>query len=148
MCIVCNFKCQLSFNWNINNVCTTQSCSLTRIQCSHTTNSCHLIVIVKVINSVLSLWMGLWLCSGESTGWSVFSYIMHFHLQRCFQFIILHFSCVESQTRQQLTKIKRHFFIGQRPFDSRLYLDISRSFKCPKCSPVVCLICYYLRSVR
>ena len=27
-------------------------------------------------------------------------------------------------------------------------LDISRSFKCPKSSPVVCLICYYLRSVR
>jgi hypothetical protein len=24
---------------------------------------------------------------------------------------------------------------------SRLYLDISRSFKCPKSSPVVCLIC-------
>jgi hypothetical protein len=29
----------------------------------------------------------------------------------------------------QLTKLKRQFFIGQRPFDSRLYLDISRSFK-------------------
>jgi hypothetical protein len=27
-------------------------------------------------------------------------------------------------------------------------LDISRSFKCPKSSPVVCLICYYLREVR
>jgi hypothetical protein len=35
-------------------------------------------------------------------------------------------------------------FIGQRPFDSRLYLYISRSFKCPKCSPVVCLIIFYL----
>ena len=46
------------------------------------------------------------------------------------------------------TKIKRQICIGQRPFDSRLYLDISRSFKCPKSSPVVCLICYYLRSVR
>jgi hypothetical protein len=54
--------------------------------------------------------------------------------------------------------MKRQIVIGQRPFDSRLYLDISseknrlyldisRSFKCPKCSPVVCLICYYLRSV-
>jgi hypothetical protein len=31
--------------------------------------------------------------------------------------------------RQQLTKIKRQIFIGQRPFDSRLYLDIIRSFK-------------------
>ena len=32
------------------------------------------------------------------------------------------------------------FFIGQRPFDSRFYLDISRSFNCLKCSPVVSLI--------
>jgi hypothetical protein len=68
-------------------------------------------------------------------------------------------------------------FIDIRVFDSRLYLDISRSFKwkesfifryfqdlsseqnrlyldssrpfnCSNCSPVVCLICYYLRSVR
>jgi hypothetical protein len=31
---------------------------------------------------------------------------------------------------------------------NRLYLDISRSFKCSKCSLVVCLNCYYLRSVR
>jgi len=62
--------------------------------------------------------------------------------------IFLHFQCLESQIRQQLTKIKRQIVIGQRPFDSRLYLDISRSFKCPKSSPVVCLICYYLRSVR
>ena len=38
---------------------------------------------------------------------------------------------LESQIRQQLsvTKIKRQIFFGQRPFDSRLYLDISRSFK-------------------
>ena len=43
--------------------------------------------------------------------------------------IFLHFYCLESQIRQQLTKIKRQIFIGQRPFDSRLYLDISRSFK-------------------
>ena len=62
--------------------------------------------------------------------------------------IFLHFQCLESQIRQQLTKIKRQIFIGQRPFDSRLYLDIARSFKCPKSSSVVCLICYYLRSVR
>ena len=47
-----------------------------------------------------------------------------------------------------INKNKTTIFIGQRPFDSRLYLDISRSFKCPKSSPVVCLICYYLRSVR
>jgi hypothetical protein len=43
--------------------------------------------------------------------------------------IFLHFECLESQIRQQLTKLKRQIFIGQRPFDSRLYLDISRSFK-------------------
>jgi hypothetical protein len=30
---------------------------------------------------------------------------------------------------KQVAKIKRQIFIGQRPFDSRLYLDISRSFK-------------------
>ena len=46
-----------------------------------------------------------------------------------------------------ISKNKRQFFIDQRPFDSRLYLDISRSFKCLKSSPVVCLICYYLRLV-
>ena len=60
--------------------------------------------------------------------------------------------------KPQLTKIKQQNFIGIHAFDShlyldisseknRLYLDISRCFKCPKCSPVVCLICYYLRSV-
>ena len=54
--------------------------------------------------------------------------------------------------KPQLTKIKQQNCIGIRAFDSRLYLDISseknhlyldisRSFKCPKCSPVVCLIC-------
>jgi hypothetical protein len=69
------------------------------------------------------------------------------------------FKCLESQIRQQLTKIKRQIVISQRPFDSRLYLDISRSFKWKesfifryfkyhKSSPVVCLICYYLLSVR
>jgi hypothetical protein len=37
---------------------------------------------------------------------------------------------------------------GKRPTSSnRLYLDISRSSKCPKSSPAVCLICYYLRLV-
>ena len=74
------------------------------------------------------------------------------------------FTLLMFRKRYQLTKIKRHIFIGQRPFDSRLYLDIqifqglsseknrlyldiSRSFKCLKSSPVVCLICYYLRLV-
>ena len=46
--------------------------------------------------------------------------------------------------KPQLTKIKQQNFIGILAFDSRLYLDISRSFKCPKCSPMACLICYYL----
>jgi hypothetical protein len=49
--------------------------------------------------------------------------------------------------KPQLTKIKQQHFIGIRAFDSRLYLDISRSFNCPKCSPVFCLIYYYLQSV-
>ena len=43
--------------------------------------------------------------------------------------------------KPQLTKIKQQNFIAIRAFDSRLHLDISRSFKCPKSSPVVCLIC-------
>ena len=47
-----------------------------------------------------------------------------------------------------LTKIKQQNFIGIRAFDSRYkYLDISRSCKCLKCSPVVCLISYYLQLV-
>ena len=32
-----------------------------------------------------------------------------------------------------INKIKRQIVIGQRSFGSRLYLDISRSFKCHKC---------------
>ena len=51
------------------------------------------------------------------------------------------------RNKPQLTKNKQHNFIGIRVFDSRLYLDISGSFNFPKCSPVVCLICYYLRSL-
>jgi hypothetical protein len=43
--------------------------------------------------------------------------------------IFLHSYCLESQIRQQLTKIKRQICIGQSSFDSRLYIDISRSFK-------------------
>ena len=31
--------------------------------------------------------------------------------------------------------------------DSRLFLDISRSIKYPNCSPMICLICSYLRLV-
>jgi hypothetical protein len=64
--------------------------------------------------------------------------------------------------KPQLRRIKQYNFIGIRAFDSRLYLDMSRSFnennrlyldismpfECPKCLPMVCLICYYLRSVR
>ena len=59
----------------------------------------------------------------------------------------------------QLKRIKQYNCIGILAFDSRLYLDMSRSFneknrlyldisrpfECPKCSPMFCLICYYLR---
>jgi hypothetical protein len=41
-----------------------------------------------------------------------------------------------------------NFYRHTRTFDSRLYLDISRSFKCPKCLSMVGLICYYLWSFR
>jgi hypothetical protein len=41
-----------------------------------------------------------------------------------------------------------YIFQGLSNEKNRLYLDISRSFKCSKSSPVVCLICYNLRSVR
>jgi hypothetical protein len=51
------------------------------------------------------------------------------------------FNVQKAKKKTQLTKIKQQNCIGIRAFDSRLYLDISRSFKCPKCSPVVCLIC-------
>ena len=34
--------------------------------------------------------------------------------------------------KPQLTKIKQQNITGICAFDSRLYLDISRSFKCPK----------------
>ena len=58
----------------------------------------------------------------------------------------------------QLNKIKQQNVIGIRAFNSRLYLDMSRSFneknrlyldismpfECPKSLPIVCLICYSL----
>ena len=50
-------------------------------------------------------------------------------------FTMLMFRKVNKTTIKQ--KIKRLIFIGRRPFDSRLYLDIS-------CSPMVYLICNYL----
>ena len=99
------------------------------------------------------------LSNGEYiTSWSVFSYIIHFHLQ-VFSFYIFTFLMFRKLNNPQLTKIKQNNFIAIRAFDShlylglsseknRLYLDISRSFKCSKCSLVVCLNCYYLRSVR
>jgi hypothetical protein len=62
-------------------------------------------------------------------------------------YFVSHFTCTQLN-KPQLTKNKQPNFIGIRAFDSRLYLDISRSFNCPKCSPGVCLICYYLRSIR
>jgi hypothetical protein len=76
-----------------------------------------------------------------------------------FSFYIFTFLMFRKLNKSQLTKIKQHNCIGIRAFDSRiyldisseksrLYLDISRSFNYPKCSPVVCLICYYLQSVN
>jgi hypothetical protein len=65
-----------------------------------------------------------------------------------FSFDIFTFLMFRKLNKSHLTKIKQQNVIGIRAFDSRLYLDISSSFKCPKCSPVVCLICYYLGSVR
>ena len=63
-----------------------------------------------------------------------------------FSFYIFTFLMFRKLNKPQLTKNKQQNVIGIRAFDSRLYLDISRSFNCPKCSPVVCLICYYLQS--
>jgi hypothetical protein len=51
------------------------------------------------------------------------------HAEKETRYIQYGLKCLESQIRQQLTKNKRQICIGQRPFDSRLYLDISRSFK-------------------
>ena len=69
------------------------------------------------------------LSNGEYiTSWSVFSYIIHFHLQ-VFSFYIFTFLMFRKLNKPQLTKIKQQYFIDIRAFDSRLYLDISRSFK-------------------
>jgi hypothetical protein len=64
----------------------------------------------------------------QVTSWSVFSYIIHFHLQ-LFSFYIFTFLMFRKLNKSQLTKIKQQNFIGIHAFDSRLYLDISRSFK-------------------
>jgi hypothetical protein len=46
-----------------------------------------------------------------------------------FSFYIFTFLMFRKLNKPQLTKIKQQHFIGIRAFDSRLYLDISRSFK-------------------
>jgi hypothetical protein len=46
-----------------------------------------------------------------------------------FSFYIFTFLMFRKLNKPQLTKNKQHNFIGIRAFDSRLYLDISRSFK-------------------
>ena len=46
-----------------------------------------------------------------------------------FSFYIFTFLMFRKLNKPQLTKIKQHNFIGIRAFDSRLYLDTSRSFK-------------------
>ena len=81
-----------------------------------------------------------------------------------FSFYMFTFLMFRKLNTPQLTKtkIKQQHFISIRAFDFRLYLGISRSLKWKesfifryfkifqvfKCSPVVCLICYYLLSVR
>jgi hypothetical protein len=45
-------------------------------------------------------------------------------------FYIFTFLMFRKLNKPQLTKIKQQTFIGIPAFDSRLYLDISRSFKC------------------
>ena len=63
------------------------------------------------------------LSNGEyTTSWSVFSYIIHFHLQ-VFSFYIFTFLMFRKLNKPQLTKIKQQNSIGVRAFDSRLYLD-------------------------
>ena len=47
-----------------------------------------------------------------------------------------------------INKNKTTIFYRSTSFDSRFYLDVSRSFNFLKCSPVVSLICYYLRLIR
>jgi hypothetical protein len=64
----------------------------------------------------------------KPTSWSVFSYIIHFHLQ-VFSFYIFTFLMFRKLNKPQLTKIKQQNCIGIRAFDSHLYLDMSRSFK-------------------
>ena len=46
-----------------------------------------------------------------------------------FSFYLFTFLMFRKLNQPQLTKIKQQNFIGIRAFDSRLYLDISRSFK-------------------
>ena len=78
----------------------------------------------------------------KSTSWSIFIYIIHFIIY----FFTLLMSRQPNKTiinKNKAINFDRHTI---RPFDSRLSLDIVRSFKCPvKCSPMVCMICNYLR---
>jgi hypothetical protein len=62
-------------------------------------------------------------------------------LQIHLYFIFLHVWYFQSQIRWQITNIKRNTCIGIRPIDSRVYVVNSSS-------PVLCLICNYLRSTR
>jgi hypothetical protein len=63
-----------------------------------------------------------------------------------FSFYMFTFLMFRELNKPQLTKIKQQNFIAIRAFDSCLYLDISRSFNCPKCSPVVgSLVVFVLR---
>ena len=47
-----------------------------------------------------------------------------------FSFYVFTFLMFRKLNKPQLNKIKQQNFVGIRAFNSRLYLDISRSFKC------------------
>ena len=61
-----------------------------------------------------------------------------------FSFYIFTFLLFRNLNKPQLTKNKQHNLIGIRAFHSRLYLDSSRSFNCPKCSHVDCLSVWFV----
>jgi hypothetical protein len=70
-------------------------------------------------------------------------YCSSFSFGRC---VLLDIKYLERQIRQQLKK-RKTFVMGIHPFNSHVYLDISRFSKSPKCSSMVCLICNYLPSL-
>jgi len=60
---------------------------------------------------------------------------------KVFSFYIFTLLLLREPNKTPINKNKTMNFIGTRPFNSLLYLDSSRSFKC---SPMVCLICRFV----